>query len=60
MNTTYGALVKIWELEDSIRVRSHRELWGLENLDDLKRIVKKFTDDGFVVELEGIAKNITE
>lgn len=57
MNSTYGALVKIW---DDLHLNSHRELWSLENLDDLKRIVKKFTDDGFVVELEGIAKNTTE
>lgn len=56
MNSTYGILVKIWELEDGAYTRSHRELLGLENLDDLKRIVKKITDDGFAMELEGVAK----
>lgn len=57
MNSTYSALVKVW---DNQHLNNHRELWSLENLDDLKRVVKKFTDDGFVVELEGIAKNTTE
>lgn len=59
MKKPYSALVKIHETKGG-EVKTHRELWDLENLDDLKRITKKFTDDGFVVELEGIAKSLPE
>lgn len=57
MSKQYGVLVRIWETENGARVNGHRELWGLDDMDDLKRLVKQFTDDGFVVELEGVGKN---